>query len=175
LWGLAPLLPAGVLLALTPVPDVLVTGDGRHVGITGEGDRLLVLRETKSDFTAENLRELAGTEGEALTLDQWPGAQCSPDFCVATLRRGGRDWHLLMARSHAQVSERALAAACERADIAVSDRYLSWSCHPAWLKIDRDSLRSSGGLAIYLAPHRVRSVADSQGKHGWWKGGDSGS
>ncbi|WEK46950.1 MAG: ComEC/Rec2 family competence protein [Candidatus Andeanibacterium colombiense] len=170
LLGVVPLVLASGLLAMSRAPDILITGDGRHVGITGEGVRLLVLRETTSDFTSENLRELAGMEGEMLTLDRWPGADCSADFCVTTLRRGRRDWRLLLARSRAQVSERELAAACDRADIVVADRMLPNACRPAWIKADLKSLRVSGGLAIYLAEGEVRSVADAQGEHGWWRG-----
>jgi competence protein ComEC len=90
LMALLPVVLATALLLATPVPDLLVSGDGRHVGITGEGDRLLVLRETRSEFTRDNLLELAGVEGEPVPLDEWPGALCSPDFCVVGLFRGGR-------------------------------------------------------------------------------------
>jgi len=57
-----------VLLALTPVPDLLISGDGRNVGITGEGDSLLVLRQSRSDYTREILMELAGVEGEPVAM-----------------------------------------------------------------------------------------------------------
>jgi competence protein ComEC len=127
-------LPAALasgLFAATPVPDILISGDGRHVGITGETDGLLVLRESRSDYVTDNLLELAGVAGEPVALEDWPGAQCNPDFCVVTLKRGDREWHLLMSRSRALVSERALAAACERADIVVSERWLPSSCRPA--------------------------------------------
>ena len=170
LLSLAPLSLATILLVLTPVPDVFITGDGRHVGIAGEGDRLLMLRDSRSDFTRDNLLELAGMEGETLLLDQWPGAKCTADFCAVTLPRGGRDWHLLMARSKALVSERELAAACDRADIVVAERRLPGSCKPRWIKADRRMLEESGGLAISLEDQSVRSVAQTQGEHGWWKG-----
>ncbi len=170
LLGLAPAGLATILLVLTPIPDVLVSGDGRHVGITGENDRLLVLRDTRSEYTRDNLLELAGVEGEPMPLADWPGAECSRDFCAIALRRGGREWHILMSRSREIVAERALAAACERADIVVSDRWLPRSCAPRWLKADRRMLEASGGLAINLADRNYRSVAESEGQHGWWRG-----
>ena len=169
LWGLLPAALATAMLLATPVPDILISGDGRHVGITGEDDRLLVLRDARSDYTRDNLMELAGVKGDPLPLAQWPGADCSADFCVVTLNRGGRDWHLLMSRSRELVTERALAAACERADIVVADRWLPRSCEPRWLKADRRMLERTGGLAIDLASARVDSVADHQGSHGWWQ------
>ena len=150
-------------------PDLLVSGDGRQVGITGEAaDELLVLRASRSDYTRDNLTETAGMAGELRLLDNWPGARCNPDFCAITLRRGARDWQVLMARGSALVSERALAAACERADIVVSERYLPRSCRPRWLKADRDLLQRSGGLTVDLTDQRIETVAEGEGAHGWW-------
>ncbi|HEX9806822.1 MAG TPA: ComEC/Rec2 family competence protein, partial [Alteraurantiacibacter sp.] len=108
LAGLVPMSVAALLIAFAPVPDMLVSGDGRHVGIVTEGGRLLVLREGRSSYARDNLLELAGLEGEPVPLESWDGAQCSREFCVVTLQRGGRDWHLLMARGRELVTERAL-------------------------------------------------------------------
>ena len=166
------LLPAGLatLIALnTPTPDILITGDGRQVGITGEGGRLLLLRDSRSSFTRDNLLELSGMNGEPVPFSQWSGANCSRDFCSVRLYRDGRYWYLLLARSRERVEERALAAACERADIVVADRWLPRSCRPRWLKADRAMLQQSGGLAVSLRNRSVRSVAEEQGRHGWWK------
>tara|TARA_B100001179_G_scaffold186931_1_gene142936 strand:- start:1052 stop:1273 length:222 start_codon:yes stop_codon:yes gene_type:complete len=68
------------------------------------------------------------------------------------------------------IDERALAAACEKADIVISDRWLPGSCRPKWLKSDRRFLEENGGLAIYLDDHVIETVAEHQGSHGWWKG-----
>ncbi len=168
--GLAPTVMGTILLALTPIPDLLVSGDGRHVGITGEDDSLLMLRDTSSSFTRDNLLELAGVEGEPLPIADWPGADCTPDFCAITVNRNARDWHILMSRSRNIVAERALAAACERADIVVSDRWLPRSCEPRWLKADGRMLSQTGGLSVNLTDRSYRSVAASEGEHGWWRG-----
>lgn len=171
LFGLVPAIMATVLLlAATPPPDVLVSADGRHVGIAGEGERLLVLRDSRSAYARDNLLELAGIEGEPVPLAQWPGARCSRDFCVLTIRRDGRRWTLLMARSAVLVEEGALARACARADVVVADRFLPRSCRPRWLKADRRLLRQTGGLALHLDRPRVVTVAQGQGQHGWWRG-----
>ena len=169
LWGILPVLVGCVLLSRLHSPDVLVSGDGRHVGIVGEGGELLVLRESRSDYAADNLRELAGLTGIPLPLDNWPGAQCNPDFCVMTLDRYGRQTVLLLGRGRDRVDERALAAACERADVVISDRWLPHSCHPRQLKADRSLLSLSGGLALDLRSGRVRTVAQTQGTQGWWR------
>ncbi|WP_338245072.1 ComEC/Rec2 family competence protein [Aurantiacibacter hainanensis] len=171
LLGFVPAAIASLVLATTPIPDLLVSSDGRHVGITGEDDRLLVLRDTRSDYTRENLMELAGVEGEPVPLAAWSGARCSADFCVVTLEREGRSWDILMSRSRNIVGERALAAACERADIVISDRWLPRTCTPRWLKADGRMLANTGGLAIVLdETPELRSVSDTQGEHGWWRG-----
>lgn len=167
--GLAPIAAGAALLAMTPAPDVLVAGDGRQVGIVGEGDRLLMLRETRSTYVRDNMLETAGLAGEPLILEQWPGARCSRDFCTLLIERDGRDWTLLMARSRERIEERALAAACERADIVIADRWLPASCRPRWLKADRRLLERTGGLALYLGEERIATVAEAQGDHGWWR------
>lgn len=169
LWGLVPAVLGTILLVLTPAPDVLISRDGRHVGIVGEGNRLLVLRDSRSDYARDNLLELAGMEDDPIALEQWPGAQCSKDFCVIDIERSSRRWFVLMAHSRNRIEERALSAACERADIVVADRYLPRSCKPRWLKADRRFLDRKGGLALYLNNERIDAVADRQGEHGWWK------
>ena len=170
LWGLVPVAVGTFVFVSAPIPDILITRDGRHVAVTGESDRLLVLRDSRSVFARDNLLEMAGAEGEVVPFDQWPGARCSRDFCVLTLNRGARDWHILMARSRDLVEERALAAACDRADIVVADRFLPRSCEPRWLKADRRFLSREGGTAIHLEQEWITTVAQSQGDHGWWRG-----
>lgn len=169
LLGLVPAAIAALLMAVKPAPDLLISSDGRHVGIAGEGNQLLVLRDSRSSFASDNLLEMAGMGGTPLPLTDWPGAECSREFCVVTLNRGGRLWHVLMARSRDMVDERALAAACDRSDIVVADRYLPTSCQPRWLKADRNLLGQTGGLTIYLDDVRFETVAESQGEHGWWE------
>lgn len=168
LWGLAPAAVATLALLATSAPDVLISGDGRHVGIAGEGDRLLVLREGRSDFARDNLLEMAGMRGEPIALEHWSGADCSRDFCSLTIERDGRRWRVLMARSRSRIEERALAAACDRADVVVADRWLPRSCRPRWIKADRRYLEENGGLALYLADDKITTVAQSQGHHPWW-------
>ncbi len=170
LLGLVPV-ALGTLAVLTMrPPDVLVSGDGRHVAIRSEdGGSLMVLRESKSTYASDNLREIAGVDGAVVPLERWDGARCSTDFCTVTLRHEGRDTVLLMGRSRERIDERALAAACERADVVISERWLPRSCRPRVLKADRRLLEKTGGLAIDLASGSVRTVAESQGQHGWWR------
>ena len=170
LAGLAPIGLGVVALALLPTPDVLISGDGRHVGLTGlAGSDLVVLRDGRSGYIRDNLTETAGLDGGTVALASLPQARCSRDFCAIDLDRGGRTWRLLIGRSDQRVEERALAAACAQADLVIADRRLPRSCRPTWLKADRRLLERTGGLAIDLTRAKVRSVAESQGEHGWWR------
>lgn len=171
LWGLVPAaIGAGSLFLLSP-PDLMVSGDGRHVGITGAlPGELLVLREGRSGYARDTLLELAGMSGIPRALDDWTGARCNADLCLVELDRGGQRWRLLLTRTRDRLPERELAAICDRVDVVVSDRWLPRSCRPRWLKADRRYLEQSGGLAIDLADRSVLSVADGQGNHGWWTG-----
>lgn len=170
LWGLVPVLAGTAWLAFLQPPDVLISGDGRHVAFTRVvPDTLVLLRETRSDFARENLAETAGIDGPSLPLDQWPGARCNPDFCAVDIARGGRTWRFLLARGTDPVPLRDLAAACERSDIVVADRRLPLSCRPTTLKADRALLDRTGGLTLDLATGKVDSVAAHQGNHGWWR------
>lgn len=175
LLGLVPVAAASLLAVFTPVPDLLVSGDGRQVGITftdEDGERrLLSLRDSRSDYARDNLIELAGVKGEPTPLAAWPGARCSSAFCTIVLRHGERDWAILMARTRDRVEERALASACAKADIVIADRFLPRSCRPRWLKADRRLLERTGGLSIDLERRTIETVAEREGRHGWWRGG----
>jgi competence protein ComEC len=170
LLGLIPAIAAAVMLIGLRPPDLLISGDGHHVGIVEDGgNRLLMLRDSRDSFASETLIELAGMSGEVTALADWPGALCSPEFCAVELHRGGRNWRLLIGRSKDPVAERELAAACDLSDIVIADRWLPGSCRPKWLKADRNLLDRSGGLAIDLTQARVTTVAQEQGAHGWWR------
>jgi len=174
LWGLVPAAIATAMLLATPIPDVLIDREGRHVGITIEtaqgGRRLLSLRDTRSEYSRDNLLELASVTADPIPLANWPGARCSRAFCVLRIERGGREWTLMMARNREWIEEDLLAEACAASDIVVADRFLPRSCRPRWLKADRKLLLRTGGLALDLERGRITSVAEGQGEHGWWRG-----
>ena len=169
LLGLVPVGFGALLLAGTTAPDVLVTRDGRDVGLVDEARQLFLLRDSEASYARENLAELAGTEVTPLDITRWPDARCSADFCSLPIERGGRQWHLLVARSRERIDERELAAACEKADIVIAGRWLPRSCRPKWLKADRRFLDENGGLSIHLEEQRIVTVGAGQGEHGWWR------
>ncbi|MDG5751195.1 ComEC/Rec2 family competence protein [Qipengyuania sp. XHP0211] len=169
LWGALPVAVASLWMWATPAPDIVITRDGRDVGIASADGRLLVLRDSEGSYARQNLREIAALDGEPVPLAEWSGARCSRDFCSLRIDRDGREWDVLIARSREFIEERALAAACDRSDIVIADRFLPRSCKPRWLKADRRFLEREGGTAIYLAEERIDTVAEGQGEHGWFR------
>lgn len=173
LLALIPALLAAISLAWLRAPDVLITGDGRNLGIVSEnGAQLMILREGRSSFTRDEMLEVAGMAGTVTPIDKWPGARCNHDFCLVELNRGARIWRLLIARTRVRVSDEVLARACAGADIVIAQQILSGPCRPALIKADRALLMRTGGLALDLVDRRVTSVVDSEGEHPWWRGPD---
>ena len=166
-WGLVPLVIGAVWALLSPAPDLLVTGDGRHVALVLGDGRVALLRERAGDYIRDVLSEAAGVDGEPLPIDALQAARCSAALCQARLARGGREWRLLATRSPYLVDIRRMNRACRRADIVISDRRLPRSCVPRCLKTDRPLLARTGGLAIDLERGTVDSVAAHVGRHPW--------
>jgi len=157
---------AGALAA--PAPDLLITGDGRHLALVGADGRPAMLREKSGDFVLSLISENSGFDGDPLALSDMPGADCSRDSCIADIERGGRAWRVLATRSGQKLDWGPLTATCASADIVVSERWLPRGCHPRWLKLDRDALEATGGVAIYLKDSpRVATVAERVGGHPW--------
>ncbi|QNA84275.1 ComEC family competence protein [Sphingomonas sp. So64.6b] len=165
--GLAPL-AIGILWALTtPAPDLLVTGDGRHVAIRTTNGGLALLRDRVGDYTSDMLTENSGVDGEPLLLADQPDARCNRDLCLTERRIGSRTWRILATRSAYLVPAGELIAACKGADIVVSERRLPMACTPRWLKLDRPTLAQTGGVAITLQDAAVRTVFSPADAHPW--------
>lgn len=166
-WGLLPLAAGAAWTLLSPTPELLVTGDGRHVAfVLGDG-RVALLRDRAGDYVRGMLGEAAGVDGDALPVDALMQARCSADLCITDMRRGGRRWRIVATRSPYRLDWNRLARACASADIAISERRLPRGCTPRWLKIDRPLLARTGGLAIDLDRGMVKSVAEAVGRHPW--------
>jgi competence protein ComEC len=167
-WGLVPIAAGALWALLTPAPDILVTGDGRHLVLrTSEGE-LALLRPKAGDYVRGTLAELSGAEPDYLDLDRLPTAACSADLCLAHIDRAGRRWRILVTRTRHLVAWPEMIRACAEADIVVSDRPLPRACAPRWLRADLFFLRRTGGLAIHLGERpRVETVAAREGRHPW--------
>jgi competence protein ComEC len=168
LLGLVPFAIGATAAALSPSPDLLVTGDGRHLAIVAADGTPMMLRDRTGDFMRDLLSEASGFDDEPGLLANAPFGACSRDACVALIRRDGREYRVLATRSSDSIDWKSLIRACSDADIVVSERWLPRSCTTRWLKLDRKSLEQTGGLAIYLKrdPH-VETVAVRLGQHPW--------
>jgi competence protein ComEC len=166
--GAAPLVLGGLWAFATSPPDLLVTGDGKHLAIRAASGELALLRPRAGDYVRDLMAELSGAEAEFVDLEASRDGACSDALCVYELAGGGRNWRILATRSRDLVRWDQMVRACAAADIVVSDRTLPQACQPRWLKADRALLRRSGGLAFTLGSSpAVVSVADHVGRHPW--------
>jgi competence protein ComEC len=166
LYGLMPVIVGCLWAILLAPPDLLVTGDGRHVAIRGDDGRMAILRPRAGDYVRDALAERGGTDVMD-EIDAMSEASCSDDSCIVTLARAGRTWSILATRSKNMVSWRDIIQACAVADIAISDRMLPKACTPRWFRADRAMLTQTGGLAITLSTGAVDQVRRPRDEHPW--------
>jgi competence protein ComEC len=167
LLGLVPL-SAGALWSLgVPAPDLLVTGDGRHMAARGADGRMAILRPRSGDYIRDTLAERAAHDGELDDIDTLGNARCSDDACIVEVEAGGRRWRILATRSRAFLNWTEFTGACAASDIVFSDRRLPQGCQPRWLRLDPDFLGGTGGLAIDFADGRVETVKLARDDHPW--------
>jgi competence protein ComEC len=165
--GLLPAL-AGLGWAVSmPAPDVLITGDGRHMVVRLAERRIAILREKAHDYVRTQLAAREGFNGPLLPLNTAPEAQCNDDLCRVTLVRGAHHWSILATRGYYNLPWEPFIALCGKTDIVVSDRKLPGACQPRWIKADKWMLRANGGLAIDLANRRVEQVKPARDEHPW--------
>jgi competence protein ComEC len=165
-WAGLPLLLAGTALALlAPRPDLLVSGDGRQVGVVSAG-RLHLLRGHREGFLVGNWSEQAAATPDA-RLSDLPTARCAPTGCAVRL-----NGLTLLALTEAADPERGgatgpLIKACHTADVVTAPFSLPSACRPAWHRLDSPALRRTGPAAITSATRRMVTVADGAGDHPW--------
>lgn len=166
LAGLAPLAAGMIWALLTPAPDLLVTGDGRHLVLRLADGSMALLRDRAGDYTRSMLGENSGGGDELALLAEALEARCSADLCLIDMQEDGRRWRVAATRSGYLVPWREMMAVCAASDIVVSERRLPSGCTPRWLKLDRDLLRQTGGIAIELSSRSIRTVRNG-GAHPW--------
>lgn len=170
-WGLLPMAAGLAMMARAPAPDLLVTGDGRHLAVRGPDGRLALLRGKAGDYVRDTLGGVAGEgrygENVMAELASLPHARCSRDVCAVDLERNGRRWRIMATRTREHLPWAELVRDCAAADIVVSDRRLPRGCTPRWLKLDRTELARQGGAAVYLEQAKVVRVHDTDDRHPW--------
>ena len=167
-WGAAPAALGAAWALLTPAPDLLVTGDGRHLALRTPTGELAILRPRAGDYVRDLLAELSGAEPDFVEMASTRDGACSDALCRYRLERGGRTWNILATTSRNLVRWDRMIAACAASDIVVSDRTLPVACQPRWLKADRPFLAAHGGLAFTFGRNAtLETVRDRLGAHPW--------
>ena len=162
--GAVPLVLGMAVLLAQPRPDLLVTGDGKHIAAALPAGSYALMRDRAGDYVRDAMAEAAGVDAPLATLTDLEHVACNRDFC--RWQQGGRT--ILAARGRDRVEGKEMAAACAAADVVISERWLPRECAGRWLTIDRDTLPQTGGLALYLgeAPRAMTSLGAGD-EHMW--------
>ena len=143
--GAAMVLLAAVWAARVPQPDILISADGRNVGVRGQDGRLHLMHAAKG--TREGIRD-------AFLLREWLAADADPRTAAdASLTAGvSCDDHgcVMQSAGGAFIAQalkaEALADDCERAALMVTTRPAPAGCGAS--VIDAGRLRRQGAMAL---------------------------
>ncbi|MGB8400323.1 ComEC/Rec2 family competence protein, partial [Bradyrhizobium sp.] len=136
--GAALLLFAVVWAVRVPQPDILISADGRNVGVRGGDGRLHLMRSARDAFLVREWLAADAdprTAGDASLAD---GVSCDEAGCVTPMAGGA--FVALTLRPEA------LADDCARAALVVTARQAPAACGAS--VIDTDRLRRQGALAL---------------------------
>src|SRR4051812_12905502 len=76
LLGAIPVVLGAIGAALAPAPDLLITGDGRHLAVVEHGTPY-ILRDRAGDYVRSLLAEASGYDSDPDLLDGQPASDCS--------------------------------------------------------------------------------------------------
>ena len=139
--GAATVLLAAVWAARVPQPDILISADGRNVGVRGQDGRLHLMHAAKGTRDAFLLREWLAADADPRTATDaslTAGVSCDDHGCVMQSAGGAFIAQALKAE--------ALADDCERAALIVTTRPAPAGC--AASVIDSGRLRRQGAMAL---------------------------
>jgi competence protein ComEC len=138
-WSGAALLLVAVVWAVrVPQPDVLISADGRNVGVRGGDGRLHLMRTGKDAFLVKEWLAADADARMAADASLAEGVSCDDTGCVTQAAGGG--FVALALRAEA------LADDCERAALLVAARQPPAAC--AASVIDLERLRRQGAMAL---------------------------
>ena len=136
--GAALVLVAALWAASAPQPDILVSADGRNVGVRGKDGRLHLMRTAKDAFLLKEWLAADADPRQPTDSSLAEGVSCDEAGCVTQMAGGS-----LIALA---LRPDALADDCERAGLLVTTRRAPAACpSPA---IDQDRLRRQGAMAL---------------------------
>ncbi|MEI6203453.1 MAG: ComEC/Rec2 family competence protein, partial [Enhydrobacter sp.] len=152
-WRFAglPVAIAGLLLSHGPPPDLLMSEDGRVLGLRDEGGTVHVASTRTDRFVADAWARRSGQEGAGkwtVSADQQAaGIGCNTGLC--SWRKG--PWKVAMVSD-----ERRLAEACARADIVLATVDAKGICRGPRLVLDRRDAWREGAQALWLDEQGLR-------------------
>jgi competence protein ComEC len=129
---------AVIWAAYTPVPDVLIAGDGRSVALRSADGRLSVHHSGGDTFGIREwlAADADGRDAKDRSLGQ--GIACDPSGCIGKLADGAMVAHVL--------EPEAFEEDCRRAVLVIANRDPPPDC--AAMVVTRDLLRNRGALAL---------------------------
>src|SRR4051795_5581556 len=139
--GAVLVLMAALWAARVPQPDILISADGRNVGVRGQDGRLHLMHAVKGSRDSFLLKEWLAADADARTsadASLTAGVSCDDLGCVMQSAGGG-----LVAQA---LRPEALSDDCKRAALIVTLQQAPASC--AASVIDADRLRRQGALAL---------------------------
>ncbi len=125
-----------------PRPDILISGDGRHVAVRARDGRLHLMRSGKDAFLVKEWLAADADPRTASDPSLFEGTSCDEAGCVVQMADGG-----LVAQA---LRSEALEDDCVRASLIISARQPPTSCGAS--VIDRERLQRQGGLALLRTP-----------------------
>ncbi len=152
-WRLAglPVVAIGLLLGPPPAPDLLMSDDGRVLGLRDEKGVVHVASSRTDRFVADTWARRSGQEGAKRWLasadQEAAGLGCRTGLC--RWRKG--PWRIALVSD-----DRRLAEACANADIVLSTVDAQGRCRGPRLVIDRRDAWREGAQALWLDEQGVR-------------------
>lgn len=171
-WRLAglPVVVIGLLLGPPPAPDLLMSGDGRVLGLRDEKGVVHVASSRTDRFVADTWARRGGQEGAKRWLasaeEEAAGLGCRTGLC--RWRKG--PWRIALVSD-----DRRLAEACASADIVLSTVDAQGRCRGPRLVIDRRVAWREGAQALWLDEQGVRRESSNarRGDRPWVPGSPS--
>ena len=166
LWAAVPFVLGMMLAVSAQPPDLLVSADGRQVGIRINGNGLARVRSREASYAASNW-QTASAADTSIKLSNYRDARCSRFGCVVRVGAGTSAALMLVTIGDALPPGDDFGTACGKADIVVSDLILPSWCQPKQMRIDRATLAKAQAMAIWLSAARTATVAAEIGDHPW--------
>mgnify|MGYP003575086352 CR=1 FL=1 len=171
-WRLAglPVVAVGLLLGPPPAPDLLMSGEGRVLGLRDDKGVVHVASTRTDRFVADTWARRSGQEGARRWLasadEEAAGLGCRTGLC--RWRKG--PWRIALVSD-----DRRLAEACANADIVLSTVDAQGRCRGPRLVIDRRDAWREGAQALWLDEQGVRRETSNarRGDRPWVPGSPS--